>query len=186
MLTAPRTLVGTGGLPDPLRTPPCAERTGDQVDDEATPPNEDLSDDDPTPATCNGGRRRRTGFTRLRPPRGKIFVPGVAGGALRQDAARLTFEQHWTFPQVFQSQGPVSHGGPLIASNPLGGRPHESPAPSFRAIFPRTPKHEVTHYLSNGPKQVHYWLVDTFLTPRADHSFVRPSGPLSGNRAAGK
>ena len=42
------------------------------------------------------------------------------------------------------------------------------------------------HYLSNGRKQGHYWLVGDVHNTPGRSMFVRLSGPLSGNRAAGK
>jgi hypothetical protein len=42
------------------------------------------------------------------------------------------------------------------------------------------------HYLSNGRKQGHYWLVGDVQNTPGRSMFVRLSGPLSGTRAAGK
>ncbi|HMQ92765.1 MAG TPA: toprim domain-containing protein [Amaricoccus sp.] len=42
------------------------------------------------------------------------------------------------------------------------------------------------HYLSNGRKQGHYWLVGDVQNNPGRSMFVRLSGPLSGTRAAGK
>lgn len=42
------------------------------------------------------------------------------------------------------------------------------------------------HYLSNGRKQGHYWLVGDVRNTPGRSMFVRLSGPSSGNRAAGK
>lgn len=42
------------------------------------------------------------------------------------------------------------------------------------------------YYLSNGRKQGHYWLVGDVHNTPGRSMFVRLSGPLSGNRAAGK
>ena len=42
------------------------------------------------------------------------------------------------------------------------------------------------HYLSNGRKQGHYWLVGDVQNTPGRSMFVRLSGPLSGNCAAGK
>src|SRR6056297_2916906 len=42
------------------------------------------------------------------------------------------------------------------------------------------------YYLSNGRKQGHYWLVGDVQNTPGRSMFVRLSGPLSGNCAAGK
>ena len=42
------------------------------------------------------------------------------------------------------------------------------------------------HYLSNGRKQGHYWLVGDVRNTAGRSMFVRLSGPSSGNHAAGK
>ena len=61
-----------------------------------------------------------------------------------------------------------------------------SPATELSRQLARNAEMVCPHYLSNGRKQGHYWLVGDVQNTPGRSMFVRLSGPLSGNCAAGK
>ena len=61
-----------------------------------------------------------------------------------------------------------------------------SPATELSRQLSQNAETVCRHYLSNGRKQGHYWLVGDVHNTPGRSMFVRLSGPLSGNRAAGK
>ncbi len=61
-----------------------------------------------------------------------------------------------------------------------------SPATELSHQLARNAEAVCRHYLSNGRKQGHYWLVGNVQNTPGRSMFVRLSGPLSGNCAAGK
>ena len=61
-----------------------------------------------------------------------------------------------------------------------------SPATELSRQLSQNAETVCRHYLSNGRKQGHYWLVGDVRNTPGRSMFVRLSGPLSGNRAAGK
>ncbi len=61
-----------------------------------------------------------------------------------------------------------------------------SPATELSRQLARNAETVCRHYLSNGRKQGHYWLVGDVHNTPGRSMFVRLSGPLSGNCAVGK
>lgn len=61
-----------------------------------------------------------------------------------------------------------------------------SPATELSRQLSQNAETVCRHYLSSGRKQGHYWLVGDVHNTPGRSMFVRLSGPLSGNRAAGK
>ncbi|MFL4469033.1 toprim domain-containing protein [Tateyamaria armeniaca] len=61
-----------------------------------------------------------------------------------------------------------------------------SPATELSHQLARNAETVCRHYLSNGRKQGHYWLVGDAQNNPGRSMYVRLSGPLSGTRAAGK
>ncbi|WP_299560211.1 toprim domain-containing protein [uncultured Sulfitobacter sp.] len=61
-----------------------------------------------------------------------------------------------------------------------------SPAAELSHLLARNAEAVCRHYLSNGRKQGHYWLVGDVRNTAGRSMFVRLSGPATGTRAAGK